>query len=149
MANSEGGQGPAARSENRKARQSRLLKAELVTKRLGKFSVTVRNVSEQGIGGKAPMPLNLGERVQVTLPGLLPLVGTVRWTFEGQFGIETDKAIALDALRSAFGNKLPGGNTQSVYPIHRPVQTPAKRPAVGGISAPYGQASKSDEYWLR
>mgnify|MGYP002777410608 CR=1 FL=1 len=148
MVDPQAATGAAKRGDSRRSRQSRLLKAELLTRRLGKFTATVRNVSEQGIGGKAPHELNLGERVQITLPGLLPLVGTVRWTFEGQFGIETDKSIALDALRTAYGNNLPGGN-QSAFPIQRPPQTPAKRPALGSIGAPFGQGSAVDDHWLR
>lgn len=134
---------------NRRVRQARLLKADLMTKRLGRFTVTVRNVSEQGIGGKSPHELNLGERVQVTLPGLLPMLGTVRWSYEGQFGIETDKAVALDALRSANGGTLPGSGAPAGFVVQRPPQQPAKRPAIGSVSAPFGNGTPIDDYWIR
>lgn len=149
MTNASNSEGQAKRPDERRVRQSRLLRAEITSKRLGKFSVTVRNVSEQGLGGKAPLEFDLGERVKVELPGLLPLLGTVRWSMDGQFGIETDKAVALDALRTAHGSKLPGSNQNEAFPILRPPVAPAKRPAIGSVSAPFGQAVKIDDYWIR
>jgi PilZ domain len=137
----------SAPAEKRRSRQSRLLRAHITSRRLGRFTATVRNVSEQGIGGKAPHELNLGERVQVDLPGLLPLVGTVRWTFEGQFGIETDKAIALDALRNAHGNALPTANDSVQFAVMRPPVVSARRPGLGTVSAPFGQATPTE--WQR
>jgi hypothetical protein len=139
----------ATRTDTRRSRQSRLLKAEITSQRMGKFVVTVRNVSEQGIGGKAPVELNLGERVQVGLPGLTPIMGTVRWSFEGQFGIETDRAIALDALRTAFGGALPSANPPPGFTPLRPVSAPAKRPGLTSVQAPFGQATRVDDYWMR
>lgn len=148
MAEANSGSPVPPRDDKRRSRQSRLLRADVTSHRLGRFSATVRNVSEQGIGGKAPMALNLGERVQVDLPGLLPLVGTVRWTFEGQFGIETDKAIALDALRSAHGGKLPSTDQSVQFQVMRPVGT-TRRPGLNSVSAPFGQARPVDDYWMR
>jgi hypothetical protein len=135
------------RAEKRRSRQSRLLSAFITSRRLGRFSAKVRNVSDQGIGGKSPLELDLGERVKVELPGLLPLVGTVRWTFEGQFGIETDKAIALDALRSAYGSALPSANDSVQFHAMRPPVANARRPGLGTVSAPFGQATPTD--WQR
>lgn len=140
---------PSDRPDKRRVRQSRLLKAEITSRRLGQFTATVRNVSDQGLGGKADAILELGERVKVELPGLLPLLGVVRWTMNGQFGIETDKAIALDALRSAHGSKLPGSDPSVLFPIQRPPVAPAKRPGLNSISAPFGQGTPVEDYWMR
>lgn len=149
MTNASNSEATSPRPEQRRTRQSRLLKADITSKRLGKFSATVRNVSEQGLGGKAPVELDLGERVKVELPGLLPLLGTVRWTVNGQFGIETDKAVALDALRTANGGNLPGGDQGNAFPIMRPPAAPAKRPGLNAVSAPFGQAIPAEDYWMR
>lgn len=137
------------RAEKRRLRQLRLLRADVSSVRLGRFSVTVRNVSEQGIGGKAPVELNLGERVHIDLPGLLPLAGTVRWTFEGRFGVETDKPIALEALRSAYGDKLPAADQSVHFQVMRPSIASAKRPALSSVRAPFGQGTPVDDSWNR
>ena len=135
-----------ARPEKRRSRQSRLLRAHITSRRLGRFAATVRNVSTQGIGGKAPHDLDFGERVRLELPGLPSLLGTVRWTFEGQFGIETDTAIALDALRSAYGNALPSANDNLQFQVLRPPSGSTKRPGLSTVSAPFGEATPAD--WL-
>lgn len=137
-----------ASDDKRRSRQSRLLRADITSRRLGRFTATVRNVSDQGVGGKSPMELNLGERVQIDLPGLLPMVGTVRWTFEGQFGIETDKAIALDALRSAHGSKLPASDQSVQFQVMRPISS-EKRPGLNSVAAPFGQGTPNGDYWMR
>lgn len=131
-------------SEKRRSRQSRLLRVEVESARLGRFSATVRNVSENGIGGKAPHELDLGERVTIMLPGLLPLTGAVRWTFNGQFGIETDKIIALDALRSAYGGTLPAASESVQFQVMRPPTITSRRPGLSTVSAPFGQATPVD-----
>jgi PilZ domain len=136
-------------ADKRRVRQSRLLRAEIISPRAGRFSATVRNISGNGIGGKAPIELDWGERVQVELPGLMPLVGTVRWSFEGQFGIETDQTISLDALRSANGGTLPAADQSVQFHIQRPVAVASKRPAVGFVSAPYGQGTPVKDSWAR
>ena len=83
--------------EKRQPRQSRLVKAALACTRLGKFDVTIRNVSETGIGGQAPGALHIGERITVFLPGHEPMLGTVRWVAGTRFGIQTDRPVEVDA----------------------------------------------------
>ena len=58
-----------APTEKRQPRQSRLVKATLSCKRLGAFDVTIRNVSETGLGGQGPHVLQIGERITVLLSG--------------------------------------------------------------------------------
>ena len=58
-------------AEKRQPRQSRLVKAALACQRLGQFDVTIRNVSETGIGGQGPHILQIGERMTVLLSGLV------------------------------------------------------------------------------
>jgi hypothetical protein len=95
-----------ASAEKRQPRQSRLVKAALGCQRLGQFDVTIRNVSETGIGGQGPHILQIGERMTVLLPGHEPMAGTVRWVVGKRFGIETDKSVETARLRAAHGDEL-------------------------------------------
>ena len=92
--------------EKRQPRQSRLVKGSLGCQRLGRFDVTIRNVSETGIGGQGPHSLNIGERMTVFLPGHEPMLGTVRWVSGNRFGLETDKPVETMRLRASHGDDL-------------------------------------------
>lgn len=93
-------------AEKRQPRQSRLVKAALACPRLGQFDVTLRNVSDTGIGGQGAHSLQIGERITVMLPGHETMLGTVRWVAGHRFGIETDSPIETGRLRVARGNDL-------------------------------------------
>jgi hypothetical protein len=95
-----------ASAEKRQPRQSRLVKAALGCQRLGQFDITIRNVSETGLGGQGPHILQIGERMTVLLPGHEPMLGTVRWVAGKRFGIETDKPVETSRLRAAHGDEL-------------------------------------------
>src|SRR3546814_11264563 len=69
--------------------------------RLGRFDVTLRNVSLTGIGGQGPHALQIGERMTVIMPGHEPMLGTVRWVAGTRFGIQTDREIETVRLRAA------------------------------------------------
>jgi hypothetical protein len=97
-------------SDKRQPRQSRLVKGALACARLGQFDVTIRNVSETGIGGQGPTALNIGERITVFLPGHDPMLGTVRWVVDKRFGIETDRPIDTTLLRAAHGGGVPANH---------------------------------------
>ncbi|MBL0914897.1 MAG: PilZ domain-containing protein, partial [Sphingopyxis sp.] len=58
-----------APDEKRQPRQSRLVKGSLGCQRLGRFDITIRNVSETGLGGQGPHILNIGEGMTGFLPG--------------------------------------------------------------------------------
>lgn len=59
----------------------------------------IRNVSRHGLGAKmAAVALRIGEQVTVRLPNIGTVIGTVRWTKPGAFGMETAEAIDLDLL---------------------------------------------------
>lgn len=92
--------------EKRQPRQSRLVKGSLGCQRLGRFDVTIRNVSQTGIGGQGPHSLNIGERMTVFLPGHEPMLGTVRWVSGNRFGLETDKPVETMRLRASHGDDL-------------------------------------------
>ena len=93
-------------AEKRQPRQSRLVKAALGCQRLGQFDVTIRNVSETGVGGQGPHILQIGERMTVLLPGHEAMMGTVRWVAGKRFGIETDRPVETARLRAAHGDGL-------------------------------------------
>lgn len=137
MSNSEAPPASSVSAEQRQPRQSRLVKAALACARLGQFDVTVRNVSETGIGGQAPCPLHIGERITVFLPGHDPMLGTVRWVAGNRFGIETDKAIEATRLRAAHGSGAAAPEHIAGFAIIPPPTAPARRPAlVTGIGRP-------------
>ena len=131
MSNPEASPASAPPPDKRQPRQSRLVKAELACPRLGKFDVTIRNVSETGIGGQAPAVLHIGERITVFLPGHNPMLGTVRWVVDRKFGIETDRAIDTSLLRAAHGGAAPPTHAvASGFEIIPPVTAPARRPGL-------------------
>jgi hypothetical protein len=116
--------------DKRQPRQSRLVKGALACARLGQFDVTIRNVSETGIGGQAPSALNIGERITVFLPGHDPMLGTVRWVVDKRFGIETDRPIDTGLLRAAFGGISPTHAVADGFEIIPPPTAPARRPGL-------------------
>jgi hypothetical protein len=56
------------------------------------------NISQGGICVETPAPLTLGEDVVVTLPGLTPAAGVVRWCDDGAYGIGFNRALVLSEL---------------------------------------------------
>lgn len=116
--------------EKRQPRQSRLVKAALACTRLGKFDVTIRNVSETGIGGQAPGALHIGERITVFLPGHEPMLGTVRWVAGNRFGIQTDRPVEAARLRAAHGSGAAAAEHIAGFEIVPPPMAPARRPGL-------------------
>ena len=131
-------------AEKRQPRQSRLVKAALENGRLGRFDVTVRNVSQTGIGGQGPHPLQNGERLTVHLPGHPPMAGTVRWVCDQRFGIETDGEIHLDKLRTAHGGSVPSADQSVEFRIVPPPKIVARRPGLSLGAATPINPRKSD-----
>ena len=131
MSSPEAAPASSVRPDKRQPRQSRLVKGALACSRLGQFDVTIRNVSETGIGGQAPAALNIGERITIFLPGHDPMLGTVRWVVDRRFGIETDRTIDTSLLRAAHGGSVP--TTHAVadgFQITPPPTAPVRRPGL-------------------
>ena len=127
----------AESAEKRQPRQSRLVKAALETERFGRFDVTIRNVSQTGIGGQAPHALANGERLTVHLPGHKPMTGTVRWVVDQRFGIETDEEIRPDQLRAAHGGGVPTADQSIEFRIVPPPKIVGGRPGLSlGAGSP-------------
>ncbi len=130
MSNPEAPPASSPPDEKRQPRQSRLVKAALACTRLGQFDVTIRNVSETGIGGQAPGTLQIGERVTVFLPGHETMLGTVRWVAGNRFGIETDQPVEASRLRAAHGAGAAAGEAVAGFEIIPPPTAPARRPGL-------------------
>jgi hypothetical protein len=56
------------------------------------------NISQGGVRIETPVDLTLGAEVIVTLMGLAPAPGTIRWKEEGAYGITFNRIIPLPAL---------------------------------------------------
>lgn len=130
MPNPEASPASAPPSDKRQPRQSRLVKAALGCQRRGRFDVTVRNVSETGIGGQAPHVLNIGERLTVFLPGHEPMMGTVRWVVDRRFGIETDRPVETIRLRAAHVDQLVAADSSIEFQIIPPPKDKIWRPGL-------------------
>ncbi len=120
-----------APAEKRRPRQSRLVKAALGCQRLGRFDVTIRNVSEHGIGGQGPYPLEIGERMTIFMPGHDPMLGTVRWVADRTFGIQTDQPIETVRLRAAHGEQIVTADAKADFQIVPAPRLSTWRPGLG------------------
>lgn len=116
--------------EKRQPRQSRLVKAALGCQRLGRFDVTLRNVSLTGIGGQGPHMLQIGERMTVFMPGHEPMLGTVRWVAGTRFGIQTDREIETVRLRAAHDDQIIAADSRLDFQIIPPPKVDTWRPGL-------------------
>ena len=130
MSNPEAQDASTAPDEKRQPRQSRLVKAALACDRLGRFDVTVRNVSQTGVGGQGPHTFAIGERLTVFLPGHEPMPGTVRWVAGNRFGIETDRDIETVRLRAAHADQLVTTDSKADFQIVPAPQMSTWRPGL-------------------
>lgn len=123
--------------KNRQIRQSHLVKAEIESDRFGRFDMTIRNLSQTGIGGRAENPLNRGETVTVFLPGHRSMAATVRWSDGLSFGIETEREIQIEKLRDALASHASSSGGPSEFRIVAPSKVRFKRPGLRlGITLP-------------
>lgn len=142
MPNSKGESASPTPAEKRQPRQARLVKAALACDRLGRFDVTLRNVSETGLGGQGPHMLEVGERVSIDLPGHAAMMGTVRWVVDRRFGIETDAPVETARLRAAHGDQIVAADHSIEFQIVPPPQMDTWRPGLRrttGLPGHYGR----------
>ncbi|MEQ8311678.1 MAG: PilZ domain-containing protein [Sphingopyxis sp.] len=133
---------PRPEEEKRQPRQSRLVKAALGCQRLGRFDVTLRNVSLTGIGGQAPHILQIGERMTVFLPGHKPMPGTVRWVAGKRFGIQTDGKIQTTRLRAAEEGQIIAADSRLDFQIIPPPKADTWRPGLTRSTAMPGHIGR-------
>ncbi|HEX6218499.1 MAG TPA: PilZ domain-containing protein [Sphingomicrobium sp.] len=62
------------------------------------YGMRARDVSQGGIKVDSERDLKIGADVVVTLPGLAPMPGVVRWKEAGSYGITFNRLLALPAL---------------------------------------------------
>jgi hypothetical protein len=130
MPNSEAAPASSTPEEKRQPRQSRLVKAALGCQRLGRFDVTLRNVSLTGIGGQGPHMLQIGERMTIFMPGHEPMLGTVRWVSGTRFGIQTDREIETMRLRTAHDDQIVAADSRLDFQIIPPSKVGTWRPGL-------------------
>ena len=126
-------------AEKRQPRQSRLVKAAFGCERFGRYDITIRNVSETGLGGQGPHALHIGERVTVYLPGHAPMMGTVRWVVDRRFGVETDVKIEPGRLRTASGEQLVAADSSLEFQLFTPPKASTWRPGLTIATSSPGQ----------
>jgi hypothetical protein len=107
-----------------RGRRRRMLAAPLRGQRFGELRITVRDISNGGLGGTTEQWLRMGEHVQTELPNLGEVGGTVVWTEGNRFGLSFDHEI--DAARVM----RPAMQPFHVMDRYRP-EASAKRPAIG------------------
>lgn len=95
--------GESVSETDREVRSGRMFQAAVENARIGQQRVTIRNVSEHGLGGRSQVPLEPGEQLVVTLQGLGRIDATVRWSDGSRFGLRLDRPI--DPSRLTFGDK--------------------------------------------
>lgn len=62
------------------------------------YGMRARDISQGGIKVESERALKLGADVVVSLPGLPPMQGVVRWTEPGSYGITFNRLLALSNL---------------------------------------------------
>ena len=139
MSNPEASPASSNPEEKRQPRQSRLVKAALACQRLGRFDVTLRNVSLTGVGGQGPHILQIGERMTLFLPGHEPMLGTVRWVAGTRFGIQTDREIETMRLRAAHTDQIAAADSMAEFQIIPPPRVDTWRPGLTRATGVPGQ----------
>lgn len=107
-------------------RQRRLLKAKMRHPRLGMVDILVRDVSEQGIGGKCTSDIGTGDQVVIYLADCPPAVGTIVWRNGQAFGVQLDGAIDPAIVKSPPQQDAPVVAHEVPKPFRPTVST--KRP---------------------
>lgn len=62
------------------------------------YGLLARDISQGGMKVESSRELEIGSDVVVTLPGMAPLAGVVRWSYAGCYGITFNRLLALSEL---------------------------------------------------
>jgi hypothetical protein len=113
-----------AGGQSRKARESRLIRAQLTGSNGMSQDIFVRNLSRLGLGARAAkMAPVKGEKVSMMLPGQLAVYGVVRWRSGQHFGVELDAELEIEMvseeLRRHLTDQVPKANWD-VHRLHKP-----------------------------
>lgn len=112
----------------RQSRAQRMLTATLYGERFLSMGAVVRNVAAGGVGGIARQWLAVGEPIEIDLPNVGRMRGTVAWTDGAHFGMAFDREI--DAARVTRDAVSGMDQHFRVMDRFRP-DISAKRPAIG------------------
>jgi PilZ domain len=82
----------------RDSRRAGLLKVIIRSKHIADLEAVLRNVSETGLALRVSCPFYAGEVIEVDLPGIGFVAGTVRWVDHPRIGVELDASIDPDDL---------------------------------------------------
>ena len=105
-----------------------MLTATLYGERFLSMGAVVRNVAAGGVGGIARQWLAVGEPIEIDLPNVGRMRGTVAWTDGAHFGMTFDREI--DAARVTRDAVSGMDQHFRVMDRFRP-DISAKRPAIG------------------
>ncbi len=97
--------------------------------RLGMVEILVRDVSEQGIGGKCASGIEPGDQVVIYLADCPPAAGTIAWRNGQAFGVRLDGAIDPAVVKSPPSQDTPMVKHEVPEPFRPTVDT--KRPGFG------------------
>ncbi|WP_242123141.1 hypothetical protein [Sphingobium sp. Sx8-8] len=106
---------PDFTSRRAHARQRRLLKARMRHPLHGEVDILVRDVSEQGVGGRCEWDLKVGDNILLLLPDCAPASGRITWRRGQGFGVLLDGPINPASVRNPA-------------PADRPAQAPYQVP---------------------
>lgn len=107
-------------------RHRRLLKAQMRHPRLGMIDILVRDVSEQGVGGKCMSDIAAGEKVVIYMADGTPAAGTIAWRKGQGFGVQLDSSIDPALVKSPPQPDSPVSTHEVARPFRPTVST--KRP---------------------
>lgn len=79
-------------------RELRLLKAKMAHPKFGLIDILIRNVSDEGIGGKCRHDLEPGEGVSILLADGAPAPGVIVWRMGDGFGLRLSQSRAAKQL---------------------------------------------------
>ena len=111
----------------REPRTSRLLAGQMRLENGAIVKMRVRNISHNGMGGKAEEPVTPNQAVELLLTGIGPVTGRIAWVRADLFGVKFDREI--DPALATFAAPPPSKSDFEVPLRNRPV-TDFRRPAV-------------------
>lgn len=102
--------------EPRKAR-IQLLRAAYIKAGKAKYSILVRNLSEDGLMAQVDADLTVGTRVTIQLTGFAEIRGVIKWTQPTRIGVLFERPVNLDNLTRLTSTRLRRTDIKSL-PAH-------------------------------
>ena len=115
-------------TDQRFPRKSQLIRGKLVDSANRTHAITIRNVSEKGIGGVSPdRLLTKGESVTILFREDVMADGIVAWANGDRFGVQLRERLDLDFLTDLIRQKQAATVEETTWEVRRlhKVQTPS------------------------